>query len=183
MLQWLWVMTNATVSFLMIHPNRSKPAFEALIQDWSDILVSDGYGLYCKSIERQTYLVHLIRKARELFERQAPELARFATWALAELERFCHMARAQPSRGEWQAFHARFVRLITFNRDRPDAAGRLAPNLQREMDSLWLFLIRERVAPTNNLWSGCCALPCAGARGLRVLQAIKAIAGWRGFSP
>lgn len=149
-LQWLWVMTNATVAFFMIHPNRSKKAFEALIQDWAGILVSDGYGVYCKWIERQTCLVHLIRKARELSERRAPELARFGAWALAELERLHHMARAQPSLGEWQAFYARFIRLIVLNRDRPDAAGRLARNLQREMDSLWLFLIREGVAPTNN---------------------------------
>lgn len=32
-LQWLWVMTNATVAFFMIHPHRSKEAFEALIGD------------------------------------------------------------------------------------------------------------------------------------------------------
>jgi hypothetical protein len=110
--------------------------FEALIQDWAGILVSDGYGVYCKWIDRQTCLVHLIRKARELSERQTPELARFGAWALAELERLHRMARAQPSLGEWQAFYARFIRLIVLNRDRPDAAGRLARNLQREMDSL-----------------------------------------------
>ena len=45
-LQWLWVMTNAMVAFFMIHPNRSKEAFKALIGDWVGILVSDGYGLY-----------------------------------------------------------------------------------------------------------------------------------------
>ena len=60
------------------------------------------------------------------------------------------MARAQPSRGEWQAFYARMIRLITLNGDRPDEAGTFARRLHREMDSLWLFLIREGVAPTNN---------------------------------
>jgi transposase len=149
-LQWLWVMTNATVAFFMIHPNRSKEAFEALIRDWTGILVSDGYGLYCQWVERQTCLAHLIRKARELSERKNPEIARFGVWALAELQRLCHMARAQPSLGEWQAFYARFIRLITLNRDHPDEAGTFARRLQREMDSLWLFLIREGVAPTNN---------------------------------
>jgi transposase len=149
-LQWLWVMTNATVAFFMIHPKRSKEAFEALIRDWAGILISDGYGLYCKWVQRQSCLAHLIRKARELSERKDAEIARFGAWALAELQRLSHMAHVQPSMGEWQAFYARFIRLITLNRDRPDDAGIFARRLQREMDSLWLFLIKEGVAPTNN---------------------------------
>ncbi len=104
-LQWLWVLTNATVAFFMIHPNRSKEAFEALVGEWVGILVSDGYGTYCKWVGlRQTCLAHLIRKARELSERKDPQIARFGTWALAELQRLCHMARAQPTLGEWRAF-------------------------------------------------------------------------------
>jgi len=149
-LQWLWVMTNATVAFFMIHPHRSKEAFEALIRDWAGILVSDGYGVYCKWVQRQSCLAHHIRKARELSERKDAEIARFGTWALAELQRLSHMAHVQPSMGEWQAFYARFIRLICLNRDRPDDAGIFARRLQREMDSLWLFLIKEGVAPTNN---------------------------------
>ena len=58
-LQWLWVMTNTAVAFFMIHPNRSKEAFEALIKDWKGILVSDGYGVYQKWMSgRQTCLAH-----------------------------------------------------------------------------------------------------------------------------
>jgi len=41
-LQWLWVMTNTMVAFFMIHPNRSKEAYKALIDDWVGILVSDS---------------------------------------------------------------------------------------------------------------------------------------------
>ncbi len=150
-LHWLWVMTNATVAFFMIHPHRSKEAFEALIGDWAGILVSDGYGTYCKWVGlRQTCLAHLIRKARELSERKDPEIARFGAWALAELQRLCHMARAQPTLGEWRAFYARLIRLITLNRDRQDDAGRLARRLHKEIDCLWLFLVAEGVSPTNN---------------------------------
>jgi hypothetical protein len=41
-LQWLRVMSNAMVAFFMIHPHRSKEAFEGLIRDRAGILVSDG---------------------------------------------------------------------------------------------------------------------------------------------
>lgn len=150
-LQWLWVMANSSVAFFMIHANRSKKAFEALIRDWEGILVSDGYGVYCKWVGlRQSCLAHLIRKAIEISQRKDPEIARFGKWALAELQRLCHMAHEPPTIGEWRAFYARLIRLITLHRDRKDAAGRFALRLHREIDSLWLFLVKEGVTPTNN---------------------------------
>jgi len=58
-------------------------------------LVSDGCKMYCNRVGlRQTCLAHLIRDAKGLCERKVPEIARFGTWALAELHRLCHMARA-----------------------------------------------------------------------------------------
>jgi len=40
-LSWLWTMVNHTVAFFMVHPNRSKLAFDQLVEDWKGILVSD----------------------------------------------------------------------------------------------------------------------------------------------
>jgi transposase len=150
-LAWLWVMATSVSSLFMIHPNRSKKAFEELIQDWAGILVSDNYGVYRKWIGlRQTCLAHLIRKARALSEMKNPEIARFGTWALSELQRLCHMANAPPTTGEWNAFYARLIRLISLHHDREDEAGTFARRLAREMESLWVFLEHEGVSPTNN---------------------------------
>jgi len=49
-LHWLWALVNPTVAFFMIHKNRSKKAFEELIQYWAGILVSDNYGVYRTSM-------------------------------------------------------------------------------------------------------------------------------------
>src|SRR5262249_56505281 len=85
----------------MLPPRRSKEAFAALIDDWAGLLVSDGYGVYQSWVKaRQTCLAHLIRTARSLAERQHAELAACGTWALAELQRLCHMATAPPTAGE-----------------------------------------------------------------------------------
>jgi transposase len=150
-LQWLWVMASDTVAFYMIHPHRSKEAFAALIDDWAGILVSDGYGVYQHWVQaRQTCLAHLIRTARSLAERQHAELAACGAWALAELQRLCHMATAPPTGGEWRAWYARLCRLIDQYHDRADDAGRFARRLLREMDSLWVFLAQHGVEPTNN---------------------------------
>jgi transposase len=76
-LAWLWVMVNPSVALFMVHASRSQAAFEALVERWAGILVSDGYGVYRKWLHgRQTCLAHLIRRARGLSERQEPELAR-----------------------------------------------------------------------------------------------------------
>lgn len=150
-LQWLWVMANTTVAFFMIHPKRSKKAFEALIKDWMGILVSDGYGVYQKWVgQRQTCLAHLIRKAIELSESKNPEIAKCGKWSKAELQRLCHMAHSPPTVGQWNTFYARLIRLISMYEDRKDGAGRFARRLLREIESLWTFLVEEGVAPTNN---------------------------------
>jgi transposase len=150
-LQWLWVMASDTAAFYMIHPHRSKEAFAALIDDWAGILVSDGYGVYQTWVAgRQTCLAHLIRTARGLAERQHPDLAACGAWALAELQRLCHMATAPPTGGEWRAWYARLCKWIEQYHDRTDDAGRFARRLLREMDSLWVFLAQHGVEPTNN---------------------------------
>jgi len=150
-LEWLWVMASERVAFSMIHPRRSKEAFAALIDDWTGILVSDGYGVYQNWVQaRQTCLAHLIRTARSLAERQNAELAACGAWVLAELQRLCHMATAPPTGGEWRAWYARLCRWIDQYHDRADEAGRFARRLLREMDSLWVFLAQHGVEPTNN---------------------------------
>jgi transposase len=150
-LHWLWVMASDTVAFYMIHAHRSKEAFAALIDDWEGLLVSDGYGVYQSWVQaRQTCLAHLIRTARGLAARPQPDLAACGTWALAELQRLCHMATAPPTGGAWRAWYARLCTLIDRHHDRQDDAGRFARRLLREMDSLWVFLAHQGVEPTNN---------------------------------
>jgi transposase len=144
-------MASERVAFYMIHPRRSKEAFAALIEDWTGLLVSDGYGVYQHWVEaRQTCLAHLLRTARGLAERQQADLAACGAWALVELQRLCHMATAPPTGGEWRAWYARLCKLIEQYHDRQDDAGRFARRLLREMDSLWVFLAQHGVEPTNN---------------------------------
>jgi len=150
-LEWLWVMASERVAFYMIHPRRSKEAFAALIDDWVGILVSDGYGVYQRWVAaRQTCVAHLIRTARSLAERPHPDMAACGAWALAELQRLCHMATTPPTGGEWRAWYARLCHLIDQYHDRQDDAGKFARRLLREMDSLWVFLAQHGVEPTNN---------------------------------
>ncbi|ETX02877.1 MAG: hypothetical protein ETSY2_34645 [Candidatus Entotheonella gemina] len=124
-LNWLWTLSTDTVSLYLIHPNRSKEAFAALIEDWQGILVSDGYGVYQDWVNpRQTCLAHLIRTARGLSEKRDPHLAACGRWALKALQTLCHMAKAPPTVGQWRAWYARLCRLINCYHERQDDAVR-----------------------------------------------------------
>lgn len=150
-LNWLWVLANATVALFMVHDKRSKDAFKTLVGDWAGILISDGYGVYQNWVgERQTCLAHLIRDARAISQRKDKKIARFGEKALKELQRLCHMAHSPPTIGEWRAFYARFISLITRHHGNGDETGKFAARLLRELDSLWLFLEKAGVSPTNN---------------------------------
>ncbi len=150
-LNWLWVMASSVVAYFMVHTNRSKDAFAALVGGWEGILVSDGYRLYQNWVHaRQTCLAHLIRRAKGLAERKDPELVRCGTWARDELRRLCKMAKDPPTRAEWNAFYARLNRLIALYIDSDSEAGKLVRHIDTEMGSLFTFLLEEGVDPTNN---------------------------------
>ena len=150
-LNWLWTMVNHAVAFFMIHPNRSKTAFDQLVDDWKGILVSDNYGVYVNWINtRQSCLAHYIRKAKALAERKDESVSSFGKSIRKELQLLCRWAKAPPSDKQWQAFYSRFMLLLLLYEGSDDSAGQLARSLLSEMDSLWVFLEENGVEPTNN---------------------------------
>ena len=149
-LKWLWTMTNAAVAFFMVHPNRSKEAFMALIDDWKGILVSDNYGTYVKWANRQTCLAHYIRQAKALTEKKATDIQQFGHSIVKELRLLCHWAKSPPNDDEWNDFYIRFVNLLTEQEKSDNDAGKLSRSLIREMITLWVFLEEQGVEPTNN---------------------------------
>jgi transposase len=150
-LMWLWTMVNQQVAFFLLHTRRSKEAFLELIGDWKGILVSDGYGVYQKWVHlRQTCLAHLIRKARGLSEGRDAEIKSFGQKALEELQLLCHWAKAPPTEEQWNSFYIRFVDLVFDHLQREDDAGKLARQILKEWDSLWIFLEVAGIEPTNN---------------------------------
>jgi transposase len=149
-LHWLWAMVNERVAFYRIDPHRSKAAFEALIQDWNGILVSDGYGLYQKWVHRQTCLAHLIRKADALAERKKPDLRRFGEIVAAWLRQLVSFAKEPPDPKQWSDFYTFFLFTVSLWEPDKTDAGRLARQIIREINNLWVFMDHEGVDPTNN---------------------------------
>jgi transposase len=150
-LAWLWVMVNTTVALFKVQASRSQAAFEALVENWAGLLVSDGYTVYQHWVHgRQTCLAHLIRRARGLAERKESALAWFGRRVMAELQRLVHWAQAPPTAGAVQTWYARLGHLLNQSRHRKDEAGTLARTLERELGALWTFVVDAGVEPTNN---------------------------------
>jgi transposase len=145
-------MANPAVASFQIHPNRSQAAFVQLIGDWTGILVSDDCGIY-QSWEdlRQSCLAHLICTAQGLAESVEVGMARFGGQVHAELQRLCPMGTERPTVGQWRAWYARFKQLLNQYAAQEDKAGTLARRLEREGESLWVFLDVQGVEATNNI--------------------------------
>jgi transposase len=150
-LHWLWVMVTAGVALYLVHPRRSREAFNELIRQWQGILVSDNYRVYKNWVSRrQSCLAHYIRKARGLAESADEQIAHFGEQVLSLLKQLCHFANAPPGPGKWKNFYSRFVLLLMLHESADNEAGMLARSLAAEMDSLWTFLDEHGVEPTNN---------------------------------
>jgi transposase len=150
-LQWLWTLVNDVVAFFMIHPNRSKEAFNELVDDWKGILISDNYGVYVNWVnKRQTCLAHYIRKAKALAERKDQSVKKFGESILKELQLLCYWATKAPDEKQWTDFYSRLLLLLMLYEGGDDDAGQLARSIAREIESLWVFLDENGVEPTNN---------------------------------
>jgi len=150
-LHWLWVMVTASVALYLVHPNRSRKAFNELIKHWQGILVSDNLRVYQNWVhKRQNCLAHYIRKAKQLAESSNEKLSSFGQQMLELLQQLCHFANAPPKARKWKNFYSRFLLLLMLYEGADNEAGQLARSLAAEMDSLWVFLDEQGVEPTNN---------------------------------
>jgi transposase len=113
--------------------------------------ISDRYGLYRNWVYgRQTCLAHLIRKADALTEREKPDLRRFGRITAANLRQLIQFSKDPPTSEQWKEFYLLVLSTLSLWETDDSDAGRLARQIVREIDSLWLFLDHEGVEPTNH---------------------------------
>ena len=143
--------STKTRPYYRIDLNRSKKAFERLIEDWKRILISDSYRLYRKWVnDWQTCLAHLIRKAVGLSQRRKQNLKQFGQVMAAFLRQLVGFSPQLPSPKQWNVFYIHLLHTLRLYEPDKDDAGKLARQVLRELDSLWVFLDHPGVEPTNN---------------------------------
>ena len=77
-------------------------------------------------------------------------MRRFGKNLLTQLQLLCSWAHAPPSEKQWSEFYSGLILLLILFEGADDDAGKLARRVGKEMDSLWVFLEKNGVEPTNN---------------------------------
>jgi transposase len=103
----------------------------------------------------------LIRKADALAERKKANLRRFGQITAAWLRQLIHFAREPPDPQLWSDFYVHFLFVMSLYEPDDTDAGRLARQILREIDNLWVFLDHEGLGPTT-VPNGRYALECFG---------------------
>ena len=69
---WLWVAVTATLTIVLIRPNRNRAAFDALAGPTPGVLTTDRYGVYTHLIgtRRQVCWAHLRRDFQAMIDRR-----------------------------------------------------------------------------------------------------------------
>jgi len=150
-LHWLWVMCCSLLAFFMIDPHRSKESFKRLIGDWRGILISDDYGIYQGWVgDRQSCLAHIKREIRKFLESSCPEERKFGKLADAIITTLCKMGPDSTTVREIWTLKSRIVKLARRFGKQKGKVGAFARRLERNFESLWLFVVEPRVDKTNN---------------------------------
>jgi transposase len=158
---WMWVFTSKIGAYFSIQASRGKKAFRSIIGDFKNILVSDRYNVYnsFKHV-RQICWAHLKRDFTRLSEKTNGVIARIGKQLLKQQEKFFEL---------WHQFRQKelpeyeFLKQVkqirkeigelleegSYTNPSLKIAG-FCNNLLTHFNSLWTFLDRDNVDPTNN---------------------------------
>jgi len=192
--KWLWTACTGMLSFFRIDDERSRRAFQKLLPGYKGILVTDRYGAYDSHppLLRQNCWAHIKRDFQALVDRGPPaapagyaglracrEITRgWSDLQAGRLQRAGLARRLGPTRDALKNSLERY-------RHSPDRKTRaLCGDLLRRWSSLWTFLRRDGVAPTNNLaereirpaviWRKTC-FGCRSRRGERFVATMLTV--------
>jgi transposase len=158
---WLWVAVTGVLTVFLIHRNRNREAFEALLGPERGVLTTDRFSVYkhLPGDRRQVCWAHLRRDFQAMIDRRnaggevGEELLAHAQILLGQWKR---VRDGTLSRGGFQSRYLSWLRREVADLLRRGSAcgcaktaGVCAELLSLE-ESLWTFASVEGVEPTNN---------------------------------
>ncbi len=159
---WLWVAVSSAAVVFLVRLSRARAVFEELVgADFEGIVGSDRYGVYAHLSweQRQICWAHLKRDFQKMADCADSEAAAVGEKLLKQTERLFyqwHRVRDGTIKRSTLKRHAvdiRFEVKGALHRGsgcgHPKTAGMCKKILEVE-DSLWTFVRREGVEPTNN---------------------------------
>jgi transposase len=159
-LRWLWVADTPKVTLYMIRNRRNRKVAQELLRGFSGVLGCDRFPVYkyLSPRRRQICWAHVIRDLRGLVE-LGGDAASHGQALLAITKQLFDVWHREPQAGSrrqfcsqiGEALRCAFANALRAGNESDDAdVRRLCKNLLRDEQSLWTFLYRDGVEPTNN---------------------------------
>jgi len=154
---WQWVFCSTSAVLHLLHPTRKKAVIQAVMgQHQAEVWVSDCLAgqMQAPAKQHQICLAHQLRDLQAVIDRYPRSFWARAMQALLRASIHLHHQRPQLTAAHFQAQLDRLERLCTWllSRSPPNLA---VPSLQlrysKYRKSLFVFLYRTDVSPTNNV--------------------------------
>jgi transposase len=159
---WCWFLGNEKLSFFHLSSSRGKKVIEKLLPEYLGNVISDRYAVYnyFDPDNRQVCLAHLRRDFKRFAHSSNKEISAvgvklldcidlvFAAhkgYKLGKVTNIFYRRRAQKTRKKMYSF-LKNIR----HQSESIAAKRVAKNILKSFDMMWLFVDNDEIPPTNN---------------------------------
>ena len=159
---WCWLAANREVSIFKLDLSRGTKALERFIPDYQGKVISDRYAVYniYEKENRQICLAHIRRDFKRFAHSKNDHLSKLGSDLLKELDKVFILNKAHKENKIERRYFVRHVgrserdMLYLLNKVKilPDAtqAQRVADNILRNFEMMWLFIKNQKIELTNN---------------------------------
>lgn len=161
-LGWCWVAANKFVTVFKLNKSRGRCALEEFLPEFEGKVITDRYAVYnvYEQRNRQICLAHLRRDFKRFAHSRYESLSLlgkslidiidivFAThngYKKEKIDRFYYLRRMRKLKKKM----LHYLKRVRYTPE-CEQAQRVANNILKSFDMMWLFVEDERIEPTNN---------------------------------
>jgi len=159
---WCWIAANKMVTVFKLSNSRGQKVIAKFLPDYEGKVISDRYGVYnvFNKEDRQICLAHLRRDFKRLAHSKDKELSEIgielldtinAVFRLYKLDKSKEMERLRYLELMWKVKDRMLYYLeAVAQMNHRKQAKRVANNILKSFEMMWLFVENEQIEPTNN---------------------------------
>jgi len=159
---WCWFLGNSQLSFFKLSNSRGKKVIENLLPEYLGNVISDRYAVYnyFNSDNRQICLAHLRRDFKRFAHSSNKEISAVGIKLLDCIDLVFAAHKGYRRKKITNIFYKRRLRklekkMYSFlknirHQSSSIAAKRVAKNILKSFDMMWLFVDNDEIPPTNN---------------------------------
>lgn len=161
-LSWCWIAANKMVTVFKLSCSRGKKALEQFLPEYEGKVITDRYAVYniFENENRQVCLAHLRRDFKRFAHSRHTSLSLLGKSLITMIDLVFATHNALKSGKIERLYYLRRIRKIrkkmlsylkrVSNMQECHQAQRVANNILKSFDMMWLFIDNEQIESTNN---------------------------------